>query len=169
MQNLPARGTLASAALFLVSFSGLALAQAPAPPPPPPAAANQLTPQMLGEMLRSATTFHELVRNLNLTKTFGPDQDVVGPDGQIHHSTVRTVETIGAGAGAGAAIGEMSHSQNGVLIGALIGGAGGLIIDQILKHQEENRQKALVSPPPPPSRDSQGNWHTFKERDRVTN
>jgi hypothetical protein len=153
-----------SATLVLLSFSGFALAQAPAQAPAQPAPlASQLTPQMLGEMLRSATTFHELVRNLNLSKSLGPDQDVPGPDGQLHHPIARTAATIGAGAGAGAAIGEMTHNPNGVLIGALIGGAGGLIVDQILKHQEELRQRAVANPPPGPG------WHGFKDRDPVTN
>ncbi len=48
----------------------------------------------------------------------------------------RTMQAIGAGAGAGAAIGGMTKSQNGVLIGALIGSAGGLVIDQIMKQHE---------------------------------
>jgi hypothetical protein len=52
------------------------------------------------------------------------------------------VQTIGAGEGAGAAIGAMTRSQNGVLIGALVGGAGGLIIDQILKRREGSRDRA---------------------------
>ena len=45
------------ATVGLFSLSGLVMAQAPAPAP-----GNQLTPQVLGEMLRSATTFHQLVR-----------------------------------------------------------------------------------------------------------
>ena len=44
--------------------------------------------------LRSATSFHELVRNMNLDKSFGPDSGVVGPDGHVHHSMVRTAQTI---------------------------------------------------------------------------
>jgi hypothetical protein len=161
--------TLASAALVLLSFSGLALAQAPAQNPVPaqqPASlTSQLTPQMLGQMLNSAANFHELVRNLNLGKALGPDQDVVGADGQLHHSLTRTAATIGAGAGAGMAVGEMTKNPNGMLIGALIGGAGGLIVDQVLKHQEEARRNAVAnsaaSPAPAPS--------GFKERERTTN
>ena len=140
------------ATFCLLLLSGFALAQTQAQTSPsgrPPAdpstqatpAPDQLTPQVLGEMLRSATTFHELVQNLN--KSLGPDQHIQGPDGRFHHPLVRTAETIGVGAGAGAAIGEMTHSQNGVLIGALVGGAGGLIIDQILKHREEVRERSI--------------------------
>lgn len=105
------------------------------------AAPNELTPQMLGEMLRSATTFHELVAQMNLDRSLGPDQHIEGPDGRLHHPMQRTVQTIGAGVGAGAAIGAMSRSERGVLIGALVGGAGGLIIDQILKHRENSRAR----------------------------
>jgi len=102
---------------------------------------------MLASMLRTAATFHELVANLN--KSLGPDQHVLGSDGQFHHPAERTAETIGAGAGAGAALGAMSHSPNGVMIGALIGGAGGLIVDQILKHREELRERAAAAGPYP--------------------
>ena len=130
---------IAAAGFF--SLSGFVMAQAPAPAP-----SNQLSPQVLGEMLRSAATFHELVENLNLKKNFGSDVHVPGPDGTPQHSITRTAETIGAGAGVGAAIGGMTKSQNGVLIGALVGGAGGLIIDQILKHKEEAQQNKLVAP-----------------------
>jgi hypothetical protein len=119
--------------LVLFLSGGFALAQSPAQTP----SSGQLTPQVLGEMLRSATTFHELVRNLNLDKSLGADQHIMGPDGQPQHPVGRTAATIGAGAGAGAAIGEMTHKQNGVLVGALVGGMGGLIIDQIVKHREE--------------------------------
>jgi hypothetical protein len=138
---------LAFASVLVLSGSlTLGLAQTPAGPP---AAANSqaapapdaLTPQMLGEMLRSATTFHELVAAMDLNRSLGPDQHLEGPDGRLHHPMQRTVQTIGAGVGAGAAIGAMARGQKGVLIGALIGGAGGLIIDQILKHRENSRER----------------------------
>ena len=132
--------------VLVLAFGGtLALAQAPAPQP------NQITPQVLGEMLRTATTFHDLVQNLNLNKSLGPDVHVSGPDGLPEHSVTRTAETIGAGAGVGAAIGGMSHNQNGVLIGALIGGAGGLIIDEILKHREAAHPKPVDATAPEPN------------------
>jgi hypothetical protein len=138
-----------SVLLISGSFAvGQSLAQtAPALPPPASntqaaAAPDQLTPQMLGEMLRSATTFHDLVAKMNLNQSLGPDQHVEGSDGRLHHPMERTVQTIGAGLGAGAAIGAMTRSRNGVLIGALVGGAGGLIIDQILKHREDSRERA---------------------------
>jgi hypothetical protein len=140
-----------AASVLLISGSfalGQSLAQTPPSGPPPASntqavpAPDQLTPQMLGEMLRSATTFHELVARMNLNKSLGPDQHIEGADGRLHHPLARTVQTIGAGVGAGAAIGAMTRSQNGVLIGALIGGAGGLIIDQILKRREDSSQRA---------------------------
>jgi hypothetical protein len=124
-----------------------------------------LTPQVLGEMLRSATSFHELVTNLNLNKSLGPDQHVLGPDGRLHHPLERTAETLGAGAGVGAAIGAMTHSQNGVLIGALVGSAGGLIIDQIVKHQEEVREKAIPNQAPDPSYSPNDRSQQLKRRD----
>lgn len=116
------------------------MAQTTAPPSDP--LADPLTPQVLGEALRSATTFHELVQNLNLKGSLGPDQHVQGPDGQYRHSMRRTAATIGAGAGAGLAIGSLAHSQKGMLIGALVGGLGGLIVDQMLKHREEAKTAA---------------------------
>jgi hypothetical protein len=70
----------------------------------------------------------------------------------------RTMQAIGAGAGAGAAVGAMTRSDNGILIGALVGSAGGLIIDQILKQRERRREEAFFAdvpaeacdcPPPP--------------------
>ena len=141
--------TSRAAAVFILC-GGFALAQTAAQTPSSGRAANpqaapaagQLSPQMLGEMLRSATTFHELVQNLNVNKLLGPDQHVVGPDGQLHHSMERTAQTVGAGAGAGAAIGAMTHSQNGVLIGALIGAGSAIVLDQILKEREEQKLRA---------------------------
>jgi hypothetical protein len=123
-------------------------AQTPARPQVSPNAQDQLTPQILGEMLRSATTFHELVTNLNLNRSLGPDQHVQGPDGQLHHPLERTAATLGAGAGVGAAVGAMSKSPNGVLIGALVGSAGGLIIDSIVKHREEQKAAQYATPDP---------------------
>jgi hypothetical protein len=155
---------LSFATSVLILCGGFALAQKPVQTPQPgraPAhpnahAANpqaaptpgRLTPQMLGEMLRAATTFHELAQNLNIGKLLGPDQHVAGPDGQLHHSMERTAQTVGAGAGAGAAIGAMTHSQNGVLIGALIGAGSGMILDQILKAREDQRSGAANAAAP---------------------
>lgn len=127
----------------VICFSSLAMAQQPAPAP-----SNQLTPQVLADMLRSATSFHDLVQNLNLNKSLGADVHTVGPNGLPQHSVERTAATIGAGAGVGAAIGEMTHNPNGVLIGAFIGGAGGLVVDEIVKHREQTHPKPVVVPAP---------------------
>lgn len=144
--------SLGCATFFLFLLSSLAFGQ-PAPIDPPPGsydpqaipAPNQLTPEVLGEMLLSANTFHEVVTNLNIQNSLGPDEHVVGVDGQLHHPIQRSAKAMGAGAGAGAAIGAMTKSQNGILIGALVGGAGGLIIDQILKHREKRRLRAALA------------------------
>ena len=142
------RRTLAFAVFLALSLSAFAAQpQASAPSSDRPQA-QELTPQVLGEMLRTATTFHELVTKLDPSKSLGPDQHVLGPDGQYHHPVQRTAAYIGAGAGAGAAIGGMTRSTNGVFIGAIIGSAGGLIVDQIMRHREETREKAAYNPAP---------------------
>jgi hypothetical protein len=119
-------------------------AQYPAPAPYPQA--GQVSAEMLGTGLRSAAAFHELVRGLNLATALGPDQHLVGADGRLHHPMIRTVEVMGAGAGVGAAIGEMTHKPNGVMVGALVGGIGGLIIDQVMRQREEARMRAAYGP-----------------------
>ena len=115
-----------------VCLSGFAVAQSSAPPI---TQANQVNPKLLVEMLQSASNFHDLVQNLN--KSLGPDVHTTGPDGSSQHSLERTAVTIGAGAGVGVAIGSMTRNQNGALIGALVGSAGGLVLDEILKHREQ--------------------------------
>jgi hypothetical protein len=123
-------------------ITGVAMAQASAPP----AQASQMTPKVLAEMLQSASNFHDLVQNLN--KSLGPDVHTPGPDGVSQHSVERTAVTMGAGAGVGVAIGSMTRSQNGALIGALIGSAGGLVLDEILKHREQTRTLVIESETP---------------------
>ena len=137
--------------VILGSFclSGLAVAQSSAPAP---AQSNQITPKVLAEMLQSASSFHDLVQNLN--KSLGPDVHAPGPDGVSQHSLERTAVTVAAGAGVGAAIGGMTRNQGGPLIGALIGSAGGLVLDEILKHREQTQAHAQAvdgqSPKDPP-------------------
>ena len=123
-----------------VCLSGLAVAQSSAPAAPQP---NQVTPKLLVEMLQSASNFHDLVQNLNKS---------LGPDGSSQHSLERTAVTVGAGAGVGVAIGGMTRSQNGALIGALIGSAGGLALDEILKHREQAHAQTIdpQNPKDPP-------------------
>ena len=136
---------LLAAIIVLVAVASVSMAQSAAPPPP-----NQITPQVLAEMLRSATTFHDLVQNLS--KSLGPDVHIVNPNGQPQHSVNRTAATIGAGAGVGAAIGGMSHKQDAMIMGAMIGGAGGLVLDEILRHHEETHPKPVYQPVPDPQR-----------------
>jgi hypothetical protein len=130
-----------------VCLSGLAVAQSSAPPA---IQSNQVTPKILAEMLQSATNFHDLAQNLS--KSLGPDIHTIGPDGSSQHSVERTAITVGAGAGVGVAIGSMTRNQNGALIGALIGSAGGLVLDEILKHREQAHPQAVdqQSPKNPP-------------------
>ena len=138
-------------------------AQYPAPAPYPQAGqtSGQVSPQMLGEMLRCAATFHELIRSMNLATALGPDQHAVGPDGRPIHPVQRTAQVMGAGAGVGAAIGEMTHKENGVMIGALVGGIGGLIVDQVMKQREEARYRAYYGAGPDHDRDGRD----FRDRD----
>jgi hypothetical protein len=139
--------------LGAVLLSGSLPAQSPAPAAPLPApqgVPNQdINLQFLAEVLRSATAFHDVVRSLQLEKRFGPQSqapaDPSDPDRQ-RRDLERTAEIMGAGAGAGVAIGGMTHSEKGLLIGALAGTAGGLLIDQILRHREA---KQAANPPPP--------------------
>jgi len=129
-----------------VCLSGLVLAQSSTPA----AQSNQVTPKVLAEMLQSATNFHDLAQNLS--KSLGPDVHTIGPDGSSQHSMERTAITVGAGAGVGVAIGSMTRNQNGALIGALIGSAGGLVLDEILKHREQAHPRPIdtQSPKDPP-------------------
>jgi len=126
-----------------VCLSGLVVAQSSTPPT---AQSNQVTPKVLAEMLQSATNFHDLAQNLS--KSLGPDVHTIGPDGSSQHSMERTAITVGAGAGVGVAIGSMTHNQNGALIGALIGSAGGLVLDEILKHREQAHPRPIDTPSP---------------------
>jgi len=144
----------------LLAF-GVGLSSAQAQPPDPPAPQglpNQdINVQFLGEMLRSANNFHDLVRGMQLEQTFGQhDRDAgLPPAERQRRELARTAAIMGASAGAGVAIGSMSHSEKGLLIGALVGTAGGLVIDQILRHRAEVKPQPVVGPPP----------HEFRERD----
>ena len=136
---------LLAAIIVLVAVASVSMAQSAAPAP-----SNQITPQVLAEMLRSVTTFHDLVQNLS--KSLGPDVHTVNPNGQPQHSVNRTAATIGAGAGVGAAIGGMSRKQDATIMGAMIGGAGGLVLDEMLRHHEETHPKPVYQPVPDPQR-----------------
>lgn len=108
--------------------------QAPAAAP----AGSQLNLVLLAEALRSASTFHDLVKNLNVEKNLNTSPTAAPLD--------RTVAIMGAGAGAGAAIGEMSRSQKGILIGVVAGTAGGFLIDQILRQRDARATAAPAAP-----------------------
>jgi hypothetical protein len=116
--------------------------QAPAPPAAP--ASTQVNPQinlvLLAKALQSASTFHDLVKNLNVEKALNPGPTAAPLD--------RTVTIMGAGAGAGAAIGELSHSQKGMLIGIAAGAAGGFVVDQILRQREAKASTSSAVPAP---------------------
>jgi len=126
--------TLLAAPFLLIS---LACAQSPAPPPP----AADPNMQFLDQVMRTAAAVHALVAGMNLEKALGAQNTYAPGDPR---ALQRTAEFMGVGAGVGVALGEMSHSQKGVLIGAAAGTAGGLIVDQLLRHQA-----AKTIPPDP--------------------
>jgi hypothetical protein len=123
--------------LGLFFMTALGWGQSPATAPAPAAASNsQLNLVLLADALRSASTFHDLVKNLNVEKNLNQDPNA--------SPLSRAAAIMGAGAGAGAAIGEMSRSQKGVLIGVVAGTAGGFILDQILR---DRAAKAAAAAP----------------------
>lgn len=150
--------TLASTMLLAASLGFAAQAQTP-PPPAQGQPGQDMNVQFLGEMLRSATNMHDVVRNMQLDPAFtGRDQDTYLPPAERQRRQLaRTAAIMGAGAGAGVAIGSMAHSEKGLLIGALIGSAGGLVIDQILRHRAEHPRSVSGPSLPPP--------HELRERD----
>ena len=143
-------------AFGIVLLTGTAQAQQPAPPAGLP---NQdINVQFLGEMLRSANSFHDLVKGMQLQQTFGgrdADQSLPPAERQ-RRELARTAAIMGAGAGAGVAFGSMAHSEKGLLIGALVGTAGGLVIDQILRHRAEAKLRPASGPPPHELREHDG-------------
>lgn len=101
------------------------------PPAPAAAAPQQLNLQILAESLRAAATFHDLVKNLNVEKNL----NLNGASPSSSEPLNRMAVIAGAGAGTGAAIGELKGGQKAILIGAVAGAAGALVIDQIMRHQ----------------------------------
>jgi hypothetical protein len=130
----------ATLGLFCMSILGWAQSQPTTPPPAAAPANSQINLVLLAEALRSASTFHDLVKNLNVEKNLNPGPNAAPLD--------RTVAIMGAGAGAGAAIGEMSHSQKGILIGVVAGTAGGFLVDQILRQREAKPATSSAVPVP---------------------
>jgi hypothetical protein len=131
-------GKLAALATAPFLLAQLAAGQSPNPAPKP-ADPNM---QFMEQVMRTATAVHDLVKSMNLEKAL--NSQPVYPPGDPRNLQ-RTADFMGVGAGVGLALGEMSHSQKGVLIGAAAGTAGGLIVDQLLRHQAA---KAQAAPPP---------------------
>ena len=129
-------------AATLLCMSGLAVAEPQTTPPT--AAANppvniQLNTEFLNDLMRSAAMFNGMVQNLNLNKTL--HESGVAPDSTDANGrpVKHTAAVLGAGAGIGLAVGGMTGNQKNAMIGAAVGGASALIIDQILQHQAKER------------------------------
>ena len=125
-------------ATTLLCMSGLAMAE-PQTTPANPQVNIQLNTEFLNDLMRSAAMFNGMVQNLNLNRTIhesGVAPESTDPNGRpIKH----TAAVLGAGAGIGLAVGGMTGNQKNAMIGAAIGGASALIIDQILQHQAKER------------------------------
>jgi hypothetical protein len=125
-------------ATTLLCMSGLAMAE-PQTTPANPQVNIQLNTEFLNDLMRSAAMFNGMVQNLNLNRTIhesGVAPESTDPNGRpIKH----TAAVLGAGAGIGLAVGGMTGSQKNAMIGAAVGGASALIIDQILQHQAKER------------------------------
>jgi len=119
-------------------MTGLAIA-APQTTPANPPASIQLNTEFLSDLMRSAAMFNGMVQNLNLNKALhesGVTADSTDANGRpVKH----TAAVLGAGAGVGLAVGGMTGNQKSAMIGAAVGGASALIIDQILQHQAKER------------------------------
>jgi hypothetical protein len=126
--------------LLLAQFAD---GQEPVPTPPaPPAAQSAADPnlQFLDQVLKTATAVQSLVKGMDLKKAISAQTYPPGDP----RSLQRAAEFIGVGAGVGMALGEMAHSQRSAITGAAIGGAAGVIVDQILRRQVAKMQN---SPP----------------------
>jgi hypothetical protein len=124
------KNILATFTVGLLSVASLGWCQSPPPVPAKPPLNSQINLQVLAETLRTAATFHDLVKNLNVEKNLNPD----GGPAPSADPLKRTAAIVGAGAGAGAAIGELRGGQKAVLIGILAGAVGGLVVDQVMRH-----------------------------------
>jgi hypothetical protein len=110
---------------------------------PPAPAAGQLNLQVLAEALRTAATFHDLVKNLDVEKNLKLSDAPAGSAQSLN----RTAAIMGAGAGAGAAVGELKGGQKAILIGAVAGAVGALVIDQVMRHQAAKAELQDVPEP----------------------
>ena len=131
-------------AILTATLLGAIACQAQSPAP----AAPNLNLQLLAEALRTASTFHDLVKNLNanVAKNLSADATAQAPAPSLD----RTAAIVGAAAGAGAALGELHGGQKGVMIGAIAGAASGLVIDQIVRHHQEAAKARAAEPPTDP-------------------
>ena len=125
-------------ATTFLCMTGLALAE-PQTTPANPQVNIQLNTEFLNDLMRSAAMFNGMVQNMNLNRTLhesGVAADSTDANGRpIKH----TAAVLGAGAGIGLAVGGMTGNQKNAMIGAAVGGASALIIDQILQHQARER------------------------------
>lgn len=125
-------------ATALLCMTGLALAE-PQTTPANPQVNIQLNTEFLNDLMRSAAMFNGMVQNMNLNRTLhesGVAPDSTDANGRpIKH----TAAVLGAGAGIGLAVGGMTGNQKNAMIGAAVGGASALVIDQILQHQAKER------------------------------
>ena len=125
-------------ATALLCMTGLAIA-APQTTPANPPVNIPLNTEFLNDLMRSAAMFNGMVQSMNLNRTL--HESGVAPDStdangrQVKH----TAAVLGAGAGVGLAVGGMTGNQKNAMIGAAVGGASALIIDQILQHQAKER------------------------------
>jgi len=130
--------TTIAIATTLLCMTGGALAEPQTTPANPPVNI-QLNTEFLNDLMRSAAMFNGMVQNLNLNRTLhesGVAPDSTDANGRpIKH----TAAVLGAGAGIGLAVGGMTGNQKNAMIGAAVGGASALIIDQILQHQAKER------------------------------
>ena len=139
---------LTSALVCAQSFQAGQPQQPASQPAPATTPDSAVMPDLSGlqDMLRSAETFHSAVRDMHLENKFQESQaasaaqnnaaaDPNSPAARKKASTQRTMAMVGAGAGIGVALASMTGDKKAVMYGAIAGGVGGLIIDQIMRQR----------------------------------
>jgi hypothetical protein len=132
--------------------SALAFCQNFAAPQNPPQSAPPSTGAELGvdlsglqDMLRTADSFNSAVKDMHLENRFQESQS--GPSAPAtQRDPKRTMAMIGAGAGIGVALASMTGDRKAVMYGAIAGGVGGLIIDQIMRNRARKAELAVMDP-----------------------
>jgi hypothetical protein len=131
------------------------------PVPPPPPQNNRQDPGIdlsnLQTMLGSAQSFHNAIDSMHLRERFRDSEEMAASQAvsRKDYDNKRTMAMIGAGAGIGVALAGMTRDSKTVMIGAIAGGVGGLIVDQIMRNRarkaEERayRQNAPYAEPAP--------------------